>query len=93
MTTEIKIEHNPIKQAITTLKGSAQNFQSSFPDEIEGGNHLDLLDQLNELNHTYATLLQSYQLLMLKHIHTTENSVASLMETDQQLGDYIGFLK
>jgi hypothetical protein len=93
MSTEIKIEQNPIKQAVTTLESSAQNFQSSFPDEIKGENHLDLLDQLNELNRAYSSLMESYQLLLLQHVKTTEGSVGSLMETDQKLGDYIGFLK
>ncbi|MGY0692377.1 DUF5344 family protein [Virgibacillus sp. FSP13] len=93
MSTEIKIEQNPIKQAISVLEGSAQNFESAFPEKIEGENQLDLLDQLNQLNHSYSSLIESYKLLLLHHINITEGSVESLIETDQLLADYMTYLK
>ncbi|MGY0694935.1 DUF5344 family protein [Virgibacillus sp. FSP13] len=91
METEIKIEQNPIKQAISTLEGSALNFESSFPNEIEGENQLNLLDQLNQLNSGYASLIKSYRLLILQHLRTTESSVESLIETDLLLANYMTF--
>ncbi|MBT2217984.1 DUF5344 family protein [Virgibacillus dakarensis] len=93
MSTEIKIEQNPIKQAISALEGAAQNFESAFPEKIEGENQLDLLDQLNQLNHAYSSLINSYQLLLLHHLRTTEGSVESLIETDLILANYTGFSK
>ncbi|WP_106498333.1 DUF5344 family protein [Lentibacillus sp. Marseille-P4043] len=73
------------------MEGAAQNFESSFPNKIEGENQLDLLDEINQLNQSYSSLIVSYQLLLLKHIKTTEGSVESLIETDLLLANYMQF--
>ncbi|WP_106498331.1 YwqI/YxiC family protein [Lentibacillus sp. Marseille-P4043] len=93
MSTEIKIVQNPIKQAVTNLQSATQDFESSFTDKIEGENHLDLLEQLNQLNRTYSSLIKFYQSLLLEHINATENSVETLIETDQSIGEYLTFYK
>ncbi|MEN1970027.1 YwqI/YxiC family protein [Lentibacillus sp. N15] len=91
--TVIKVEKDPIKQAVSTLKQSTQAVESSFPEEMEGKNQLDLLKQLMELNETYADILKSYQTLLLQHIQITEDSVASFIEMDETLANYLSFLE
>lgn len=88
MSTEIKIVHHPIDQAMTTLKGSVQSLQASFPSEIKGDNQLEFLKQVNDLNEAYSALLNNYQTLIRQHIEVTEESIEAIKETDQSLANF-----
>lgn len=93
MSTEIKIVDSPINQAVSTLKGSAATFESDFPSEIKGENELELLEKFNHINQTYASLIQTYQALMLHHVESTKSSVQSLKDLDSSLANTISYLK
>lgn len=88
MSTEIKIVHHPIDQAMTTLKGSVQSFQASLPSEIKGDNQLEFLKQVNDLNEAYSALLNDYQTLIRQHIEVTEESIEAIKRTDQSLANF-----
>jgi len=93
MSTEIKIVHHPINQAVSTLKRSSEIFETSFPDEVKGENQLEMLEQINYLNSTYASLIKTYQTLILEHLHATEGSIETIKETDQSLANTLSYLK
>lgn len=88
----IKLDQNPVKQAVSSLKAATQNLNSSFPEEMDGESELDLLNQLKQMNNTYAELLDSYQALLLKHIQIMENSVDTLVETDETIANQLSLL-
>lgn len=93
MDTEIKLEQNPIKQAVSTLKTSTQHIEADFPEETKGENELTIMEQLVQLNKTYANLLESYQTLLQKHVQMTEKSVDTLVETDETIANQLPVLK
>src|SRR5699024_6313749 len=93
MSTEIKIVDSPINQSVSTLKGSAATFESDFQSEIKGEKELELLEKFNHINQNYASLIQTYQALMLNHLESTKSSVQSINNLDSSLVNTISYHK
>lgn len=91
MTSEIKIVHVPIDQAISSLKESVQSVQASIPSEIKGDNQLGFLERVSDINRTYSLLLNEYQALLTEHIGETETSIEKIEEMDESLANFSFF--
>lgn len=85
MAKEIKIVYRPIELAVSELKTSTRELTHRLRIPVQGTNQLTVLQQLQEINYTYTSLINTYQSLMLQHVNLIEKSIESLQEEDQAL--------
>ena len=93
MSGEIKLVDGPIKQGISQLNGSIKALDSSFYSFQKGGNILDMVDSLLEINQSFEDALITYREVMVKHIGLTEEAIVSLQETEKLVASGIRLIK
>src|SRR5699024_417296 len=89
ITRVIKLEDVIENQNITELRSSAQALDTTFPQLIQGGTELVLVETYNEIKQQYDELLTQYNALLLKNIQSSEESIDMLIETDQMVASDI----
>lgn len=86
MSNEIKLDYTKAETALSELKSTASQFDSSLSSQKEGQNNLDMVNQLNELKESFDELATSYQQLLLKSTEAALQAAETMKETDQTLG-------
>lgn len=82
---EIKVNNPLAKSATTTLSTSTKGLSSFVNMEDGEDSKLTLIEKINEINHTYETILDQYKTMLLKNVDMTEESIEALTETDEEL--------
>lgn len=93
MSSEVKVVQTPVEQALGNLKQSIQALEPSFAKDIKGENVLDVMDKLNEMNHSLQEVLSLYQELLIQSEASTTQAVEAIKQTDEQLASQIRILK
>ena len=81
MSKEIKIRYDEVEKALNKVKTSTGLIGLTAPS-IEGGNELNAVTKIIDINKDLATLAQSYRALLLANIEATQSSVETMKETD-----------
>jgi hypothetical protein len=81
---EIKIRYDEVEKVLNKVKTSAGLIEHKAPS-IEGGNKLNIVTKMTDINKDLATLAQSYQALLLANIEATQSSVKTMKETDETI--------
>lgn len=79
---EIKVVDHAVDGALTSLKQSAQDFESDLTID-KGQNQLNLVDKIEEINQQLDELVNSYRALLLQNEKDTRNAVEALKEADR----------
>ena len=90
---EIKVAQTPIEQSLGNLKQSAQALEPSFAKDMKGDNVLDMVEKLNEMNHSLEEVLRLYQELLIQNEASTKQAVETIKQTDEQVASQIRVLK
>ena len=84
MSKEIKIRYDEVEKVLNKVKTSTGLIGVTAPS-IEGGNKLNTVTKMTDINKDLATLAQSYQALLLANIEATQSSVKTMKETDEAI--------
>ena len=84
MSKEIKIRYDEVEKVLNKVKTSTGLIRVTAPS-IEGGNKLNTVTKMTDINKDLATLAQSYQALLLANIEATQSSVETMKETDEAI--------
>ncbi|CDQ41149.1 MULTISPECIES: YwqI/YxiC family protein [Virgibacillus] len=86
MSKEIKLQQEPVIQALTNLKTATESMDATgLGKEIEGNNTLDMVTKINEINHQLEDILTTYQTILLNHEQETAKAVDNFMQTEQMI--------
>lgn len=89
MSTEIKLQSAEVRQGIASLRASIEAMDTSFAQEIEGENDLDMVTAFNDIKQEYEELLERLSVLFLENMEVVDDAVENLEETDQKVADAI----
>ncbi|MBL5783054.1 hypothetical protein B5V88_12720 [Heyndrickxia sporothermodurans] len=85
MSTEIKVQYTEIAQKLANLQSKAKSLKTSFPTDIGGKNHMDVISRLNEIGADVQKILHSYQSFLLKSENATKEAIKSMKELDERV--------
>lgn len=88
MSTEIKIKHSEIEQALSKMKSSTNVLHTSFPSRVGEDNVLTLVQKWKGLHQALEQVLESYKTLLIQNEEASRQAVQSMIELDEKLGDY-----
>ncbi|MGG0658086.1 YwqI/YxiC family protein [Rummeliibacillus pycnus] len=85
---EIKIKQGEIEQALSKMKSSTNALHTSFPSTVGEDNVLTLVQKWKDLQQALEQVLKSYKVLLIQNEEASHQAVQSMIELDEQLGDY-----
>ncbi len=88
MSTEIKIKQNVIDQELSKMKSSTNALHTSLPSAVGEDNVLTAVQKWKVLHQEYEKMLESYKTLLIQNEEASQQVVQSMIELDDQLGDY-----
>lgn len=83
MDTEIKVQYSETELAILNLRRSINAWNTAFPKQIGGGNELEVINKLNELNQQCQEMLETYQELLRENKSAMQQSVEEILQADR----------
>lgn len=89
MSGEIKLEAIKVRQGLDSLRSSIEAMDTSFANEIEGENDLDMVTAFNEIKQEYEELLSTIETLFLENVQSADNAVGTMEQTDQKVASAI----
>ncbi|MCM3715936.1 YwqI/YxiC family protein [Halalkalibacter oceani] len=89
MSGEIKILYSDVEQELAKVESAVQQVDGTYPSSIGEGNVLDVVTRLNELSTELQLVIEQYQMLVLKNIESTRQSLEVMRETDHQISSSI----
>ncbi|HLR80997.1 MAG TPA: YwqI/YxiC family protein [Bacillota bacterium] len=89
MSGEIKIDPSQAKESLGTLKETVHDFEPPQFEGLTGNNQLQFIEVLNEVNTAYKELISQYQSQLSQHIHMVNQSINTMIETDEALSSQI----
>ncbi|GCD82506.1 YwqI/YxiC family protein [Parageobacillus thermoglucosidasius] len=89
MNGEIHIQFAQVEKKLRQLQNTTEALTISYLSSIAGGNELDVVRKLDELNGELRHLLERYKTLLLSNIQSTFHSLDAMKETDQAISSSI----
>lgn len=89
MSENIKLEPVKAKQGFDSLRSSIEAMETSFANDIEGENELDMVTAFNEIKQEYEELLDTISTLFLENVQSADDAVGAMQETDQKVASAI----
>jgi Family of unknown function (DUF5344) len=86
---EIHIRFAQVEKKLRQLQNTTEALNISYLSSIAGGNELDVVRKLDELNGELRHLLEKYKTLLLSNIQSTFRSLDAMKETDQAISSSI----
>ncbi|MBD1380445.1 YwqI/YxiC family protein [Bacillus sp. IB182487] len=89
MSEEMKIRYGEVESAISKIESSAGSFETSLLKEIAGGNELDVVNKLNELNNLLEEVGEAYKQVLKANNQSVRTTIESIKEADHNIGSSI----
>ncbi|MBU5465355.1 YwqI/YxiC family protein [Virgibacillus sp. MSJ-26] len=93
MSGEIKVTRVPVEQGISELRSSIQGLETTFGQDIEGDNKLEVVTLYNEIKQECDELLVQFKALFENNVQSTDDSVAEFQETERMVAGDIRLMK
>jgi Family of unknown function (DUF5344) len=89
MTKEMKIRYRDVEDAISKIENASDAFETSLMKGIAGGNELEVVNKINELNNVLEEVGQGYKKVLKENNQSVIRSLQNLKETDQNISSSI----
>jgi len=89
MSEHITIKPVKARQELDSLRSSIEALKTSFANDIEGENDLDMVTAFNEIRQEYEELLDTISTLFLENVQSADDAVGAMEETDQKIAGAI----
>lgn len=87
MTDKLLIDESELSTLLADLKKQAESLEGLFKIDAKGGQNLEFISQINEVNSVYKKLLTSYQGLLKQHANLTLGIMSSFITTDEEIAN------